>query len=64
MKRLLLDTHVLLWWLADHPRLGPHTRAHLAEGGNQIYVSAVSGWEIGVNSNKGWAKPNPTSWRR
>ncbi len=45
--RLLLDTHVLLWWLANNPRLSAYARAVIADSDNQVFVSAVSAWEIG-----------------
>jgi PIN domain nuclease of toxin-antitoxin system len=46
--RLLLDTHVLLWWLADHRRLGRRARAAIADRRATIWVSAVSAWEIAI----------------
>ena len=51
--RLLLDTHALLWWLADDQRLGPHARTLIADPGNDILVSAASLWEIVVKSRIG-----------
>ncbi len=48
MRRLLLDTHALLWWLADDPRLGPCARDLIAEGRNEVYVSAASAWEVSI----------------
>jgi PIN domain nuclease of toxin-antitoxin system len=48
MKRLLLDTHVLLWWLADDRQLGPNAREAIGAGRNQVYVSAASIWEISI----------------
>ena len=48
MKRLLLDTHAFLWWLADDPRLGANARAEIALPANQVFVSAVTGWEIAI----------------
>lgn len=53
MKRLLLDTHVLLWWLADDPKLGPKARAVIGDGANEIYVSAASSWEIAIKKRCG-----------
>ncbi len=53
MKRLLLDTPVLLWWLADDPQLGAGARAAIADPRNQIYVSAVSTWEIAIKTQLG-----------
>jgi PIN domain nuclease of toxin-antitoxin system len=46
--RLLLDTHVLLWWLANNPRLSAYARAVMADSDNQVFVSAVSAWEIEI----------------
>lgn len=45
---LLLDTHVLLWWLDDHPALGEEARAAIREGHNLVFVSAASAWEIAI----------------
>ncbi len=53
MRRLLLDTHTLLWWLADTPALGPASRALIAEPGNVIFVSAASIWEIAIKKALG-----------
>jgi len=47
--RLLLDTNVLIWWLAESPRLSKETRdAITAEP--EVIVSAVSAFEIAVKS--------------
>lgn len=51
--RLLLDTHALLWWLADDARLGARTRELIADPGNDILVSTVSLWEIVVKARAG-----------
>jgi len=51
--RLLLDTHVLLWWLADDPALSPDVRKQIASHQNLVYVSAVSVWEIVVKQALG-----------
>lgn len=39
--RLLLDTQVFLWWLADSRKLGKPAR-DLIEGADEVYVSAAS----------------------
>jgi PIN domain nuclease of toxin-antitoxin system len=44
--RLLLDTHALIWWILDDPKLGNRARQALIDLDNTIYVSAASGWEI------------------
>ena len=48
MQRFLLDTHSLLWWLGDDPRLGPRCRDVLADRRNQVFVSAATTWEISI----------------
>lgn len=48
MRRVLLDTHTLLWWLADDSRLGPAARALIADERNEAWVSAASAWEISI----------------
>jgi PIN domain nuclease of toxin-antitoxin system len=51
--RLLLDTHVLLWWMGDDRRLkGPERRA-IADADALVYVSAVSVWEIAIKKTLG-----------
>jgi len=44
--KLLLDTHVFLWLLAEPDRIGGKTRRALEDPTNAVFVSAVSGWEI------------------
>jgi PIN domain nuclease of toxin-antitoxin system len=44
--RLLLDTHALLWWLFEDPKLSSAARLAIANPQNQILVSAASAWEI------------------
>ena len=51
--KLLLDTHALLWWLSDDPKLGDHARDLIAEPANDILVSAASLWEILVKARAG-----------
>jgi PIN domain nuclease of toxin-antitoxin system len=44
--RILIDTHVLLWWLANSGSLTKQARKLIADPENTIFVSAVSLWEI------------------
>src|SRR3989338_5535802 len=53
MRRLLLDTHALLWWLADDESLGGTARLLIREPRNQVLVSAASIWEISIKRAKG-----------
>jgi PIN domain nuclease of toxin-antitoxin system len=50
---LLLDTHVLLWWLDDHPVLSRKAKAAIADGKNLVFVSAVAIWEIRIKQALG-----------
>ena len=45
---LLLDTHVLLWWLADDPTLSQTVRAAISNGKNLVFVSAATTWEMAI----------------
>jgi PIN domain nuclease of toxin-antitoxin system len=45
---LLLDTHVLLWWLDDDPSLSEKARASISDGHNLVFVSAPVVWEIQI----------------
>ena len=56
MKRLLLDTHVLLWWLGDNKALGLDTRHVIGSPDNRVYVSAASIWEIAIKKSLGKLK--------
>ena len=50
---LLLDTHVLLWWLADDPRLTPTMRDAIADPSTAVMVSAASAWEAAIKASVG-----------
>lgn len=53
---LLLDTHVLLWWLDDNPTLSEEARTAIADGKNLVLVSAVVVWEIRIKQALGKLK--------
>jgi PIN domain nuclease of toxin-antitoxin system len=44
---LLLDTHVILWWLADDPTLPDEIKARL-DHEPDVYVSAATIWEVAI----------------
>ena len=48
--RLLLDTHVFLWWLNDSPRLGKDAKVAIANQSSLVHVSAVTIWEIAIKA--------------
>jgi PIN domain nuclease of toxin-antitoxin system len=43
--RLLLDTHVWIWGLAEPERLRVSTREALDDSSNDLYLSPISVWE-------------------
>src|SRR5579872_6323911 len=51
--RLLLDTHALLWWLADDSLLTAPARKAIAHKNNIVIVSAASAWEISTKVRLG-----------
>ena len=45
--RILLDTHIYLWWLQDHPKLSMPARARILAA-TEVYVSSASIWEAAI----------------
>ena len=50
--RLLLDTHVLIWWTANHPMLSDKAKTLIANPANEVYFSSISIWEIAIKHSK------------
>lgn len=46
--KLLLDSHILVWWMTSNPRLGPARRRAIERG--DCWFSPLSVWEIGWKS--------------
>ncbi|MEB3049156.1 type II toxin-antitoxin system VapC family toxin [Mycolicibacter sp. MYC123] len=51
--RGLLDTHVVLWWLADDDRLSAAHRELISEPVNELFVSAVTVAEVSIKASLG-----------
>jgi PIN domain nuclease of toxin-antitoxin system len=51
--RILLDTHVLIWFLEGNTSLQPKHRQVILNPSNQVFVSAVSLWEIAIKASLG-----------
>lgn len=49
---LLLDTHVVLWWLADDPTLGTEIKDRL-DHEPDVYISAATIWEVTIKQSIG-----------
>ena len=46
--KLLLDTHIVLWYITDDSRLSEEARAWINNGENEVYYSLVSVWEVAI----------------
>ena len=53
---ILLDTHVLLWWLTDDQRLNKKARQAIESETHLVYVSSASIWEIAIKKSIGKLK--------
>lgn len=53
MPRLLLDTHVFLWWVTDDANLTTVTRQAIADTNNECCLSLASCWEMAIKSSLG-----------
>ncbi len=47
---LILDTHIILWWLDDNNLLPQKYRLAIADKNNICFISAASIWEISIKS--------------
>ena len=51
--KILLDTHVWLWAILEPSKLGKRAAAVLEDGENELWVSAISAWEISLLASNG-----------
>jgi PIN domain nuclease of toxin-antitoxin system len=51
--KLLIDTHILLWWFSDDARLNENARLLISTPDNTIFVSHASLWEIQIKTMAG-----------
>ncbi len=49
----LLDTHILLWYLEDDPRLTQAVRTPVGDAQARVYVSVASAWEMSIKRAQG-----------
>ena len=64
--KVLLDTHIAVWVILDSPRLTERARDLISAPGTEVYVSAVSLWEIAIKHGLNRTGPNamPISGRQ
>ena len=51
--KILLDSHIALWWLDDVPTLSTRVREMIADPDNTVFVSIASLWEIAIKQSIG-----------
>ena len=55
INKLLLDTHVFLWWRANAPQLGKDSKLAIADA-DVVFVSAATAWEAAIKASLGRLK--------
>ena len=48
--RLLLDTHIVVWWALGDPRLSQRGRGLIGDDTNDIWVSVATIWEVAIKN--------------
>jgi PIN domain nuclease of toxin-antitoxin system len=51
--RILLDTHIFLWFISGDTQLPTDVRDSIRDPSNEVYLSAVSVWEVIVKYQLG-----------
>jgi PIN domain nuclease of toxin-antitoxin system len=64
--KILLDTHIWLWYLLEDPKLSENLQIKIAEPNNEIWLSPVSIWEALLLGEKRRVvlDPDPVLWVR
>jgi PIN domain nuclease of toxin-antitoxin system len=62
--RLLLDTHIIVWAASGVNALGPRVAALLTDTRHELWMSAVSAWELAMLAERGRLelRPDPERW--
>jgi len=50
--KVLIDSHIFLWWAEDKPRLSRRARKLLEEPSNQLLLSVASAWELALKLDR------------
>ena len=53
MKKYLLDTHTLIWFLEGDSQISPLAKSLVLDTGNQLFVSMASIWEMAIKTSIG-----------
>ena len=62
--KLLLDTHLAIWWQANHPRLPTRVTELVRDQAEAVFISRASLWEIAIKVSIGRLKMDVASFSR
>ena len=64
--RILLDTHIWLWYCLGNPKLTSPIKSAIEDSENKLWLSPISIWEALLLAEKGRIilPPEPISWVR
>lgn len=51
--KLLLDTHIFIWWASEPAKLSPRAFSLCQDGANELILSVASVWEMQIKSQLG-----------
>ena len=62
--KILLDTHVFLWWAVDDPQLPVKLRQALESPDNTLFLSSASVWDLVIKQGLGRIRlpDDPADW--
>jgi PIN domain nuclease of toxin-antitoxin system len=62
--KLLLDTHIWIWYLLGDTRLSENIQTAISDEINELWLSPISIWETLLLAEKGRIilKPSPEKW--
>jgi PIN domain nuclease of toxin-antitoxin system len=62
--KILLDTHIWLWYCLGNPKLASSMRSAIEDPDNELWLSPISVWEALLLAEKGRIvlPPEPMSW--
>ena len=64
--KLLLDTHIWLWYALGNPQLSDNLRSIIASDATELWLSPISVWEVMLLAEKGRIslQSSPTDWAK
>lgn len=52
-NKILLDTHILLWWLSNPTKIKKTARNLISDANSDIFLSSASIWELSIKASRG-----------